>query len=76
MEFEFAAGVVGCTLIGWWVDRTFGTGNKGIVTGAIVGCVGGMYHLIRRAFALQRRSGGDQERSADRKDDFDTPRGE
>jgi F0F1-type ATP synthase assembly protein I len=54
LGLEFGAGIAGCVLFGYWVDRTFGTGSKGVISGAIVGCVGGMYHLITRAIRLQR----------------------
>src|SRR5262245_33372223 len=54
LGLEFGAGIAGCVLFGYWVDRTFGTANKGVIIGAIVGCVGGMYHLITRAIRLQQ----------------------
>lgn len=55
LGLEFGAGIAGCVLLGYWVDRTFGTANKGVVIGAIVGCVGGMYHLVTRAMRIQRK---------------------
>ena len=54
MGLELASGIAGCTLIGYGFDYLFGTGTKGVLIGAILGCVGGMYHLIRRAFEIDR----------------------
>lgn len=50
---EFAGGVAGFTLLGWLVDRWLGWQPYGLVTGAVLGFVGGMYNLIRRAFEIQ-----------------------
>lgn len=55
LAFEFGAGVAGCVLLGYWIDRTFGTANKGVIAGALIGCVGGMYHLTTQAIRVQRR---------------------
>lgn len=46
---ELAAGVGGACLLGWWIDRHFGTRPWGLLVCAIVGIVGGLYNLIRRA---------------------------
>jgi F0F1-type ATP synthase assembly protein I len=62
LGLEFGAGIAGCVLFGYWVDRAFGTANKGVIIGAIVGCVGGMYHLITRAMRLQRTAELDRRR--------------
>ena len=50
---ELAAGIAGFTLIGYWVDWKFDTGNVGVITGATLGGVGGLYHLIRRAVRME-----------------------
>jgi hypothetical protein len=46
---ELAGAVAGGTLLGYWIDWHFGTGPWGLVTGASVGIVGGLYNLVRRA---------------------------
>ncbi|MGQ9650291.1 MAG: AtpZ/AtpI family protein [Phycisphaerae bacterium] len=46
---ELAAGVGGACLLGWWIDRHFGTRPWGLLVCAIVGIVGGLYNLVRRA---------------------------
>jgi len=55
---EFAAAVVGLTLVGYWVDRHFGTAPWSTVTGAMIGLVGGMYNLLRQVLPAVRRPGG------------------
>ena len=54
MGLELASGIAGCTLLGYGIDYAFGTGKKGVITGAILGCVGGMYHLIKQAIVMDR----------------------
>ncbi len=44
---ELAAAVAGLTFLGYWIDRHFGTSPWGILAGAAIGLVGGMYNLIR-----------------------------
>ena len=59
---ELAAGIAGFTLIGYWVDQKFGTGSVGVITGAIVGSVGGLYVFIRRAIQMAPRDEIKEER--------------
>ena len=56
MGTELAGAVCGLTLAGYWFDRHFQTGNKGVVTGAIIGIVGGGYNFIREAMALSKET--------------------
>lgn len=46
---ELVAAVVSLLLLGYWVDYQFGTGPWGLLTGAIVGIVGGLYNMVRKA---------------------------
>lgn len=55
MGVELAGSIIGLTLVGFWVDRQFGTGRKGLITGAILGIVGGFYNFLRRALELSRQ---------------------
>jgi F0F1-type ATP synthase assembly protein I len=59
--FELAAGVAGFVLLGLWFDRRFGTKPWGILSGALLGIVGGSYNLIRVALlsAPNRQAGRD-----------------
>lgn len=65
LGLEVGGGLIGFVLAGWLVDRTFGTGKIGTVTGAILGAVGAMYHLITRTVRIQR----EQQALADREQD-------
>jgi ATP synthase protein I len=47
--FELAAAVAGFMLIGYWWDRYFGTNPWGLLTGAALGLIGGMYNMIRQS---------------------------
>lgn len=66
LGFEFAAAVAGFTLLGYWVGKYFGNAALGIVIGAALGLIGGMYNLLRATLAA---SGGaaDRERNSDSK---------
>ncbi len=52
---EFAAAVVGLTLVGLWIDNHFGTSPWAVVSGAAVGLIGGMFNLVRELLGAIRR---------------------
>lgn len=54
---ELAAAVLGLTLIGYWVDRRFGTAPWAVIIGALVGLIGGMYNFLREALGAVKRGG-------------------
>lgn len=57
--FELVAAVGGLTLIGYWWDRHFGSRPWGLLTGAILGLIGGMYNMIRQSLsAFKQEKGG------------------
>jgi ATP synthase protein I len=56
---EFAAAVAGLTLLGYWIDRRFGSAPWGVLIGAAIGLVGGTYNLIRQATAKPSRPVGE-----------------
>jgi F0F1-type ATP synthase assembly protein I len=45
---ELAATLAGACLLGYWIDRRFGTDPWGLLTCAAIGIVGGLYNLVRR----------------------------
>lgn len=51
---EFVAGMLGCVALGWWLDSRYGWSPWGVLVGSIVGLVGSMTNLIRRALQMQR----------------------
>lgn len=54
LGFEFGSGIVGFVLLGWLIDRALGSAPKALIAGCVLGGVGGLYHLIRRAYDIQR----------------------
>ena len=63
MGSELAAGVIGCIVVGWWIGRALNSERNGLVIGAIVGSVGGLYNFLRRAIAIGRAQGSFQKRA-------------
>lgn len=52
---EFAGTVLGCMLVGHFIDRYTGTEKPwGLVAGALVGLAGGLFNLIRLANQFNR----------------------
>lgn len=68
MGVEFAAAIAGFTLLGYWVDRHYGCGPKGVLIGAGLGIVGGGYNLIRESMQAIRDA-----QSKDQDDDASKP---
>lgn len=59
---ELAGAVAGLTLLGYWVDRHFGSGPWGTLIGLACGLIGGLYNLVReslRALHPARKPPGD-----------------
>ncbi|MGB2986148.1 MAG: AtpZ/AtpI family protein [Phycisphaerae bacterium] len=54
--FELVAVVVGFTLVGYWIDRHYDSKPWGVLIGAMLGLVGGMYNLIRQSLAATREA--------------------
>ena len=53
---EFAGAVAGFTLVGYWVQRHFDCAPWGVLVGAVLGLVGGMYNMIRQSLAAVREA--------------------
>lgn len=64
---ELGGAILGGCAIGWYIDERFGT-RYGLITGAIVGIVGGMYNLLKQGLKLIK---DEQKRSDESKDDVD-----
>ena len=52
--FELAAAVGGFVFVGYLWDRHFGSAPWGVLVGAILGLIGGMYNLIRQTLLATR----------------------
>jgi F0F1-type ATP synthase assembly protein I len=51
---QVAVGVGVGYAIGWWLDRRFGWGNKGVIIGSMLGLAGGLYLLIKDAIRINK----------------------
>ena len=54
LGLEMAVGVGLGYLVGNWLDNKFGWGDRGMITGTLLGVAGGMYLLIKTALAANR----------------------
>jgi len=54
---ELVAAIAGFTLAGYFWDRHFGTQPWGVLTGALLGLVGGMYNVIRQSLMAVKETG-------------------
>ncbi len=54
--FELAAAILGATLVGWLLDRWFGTSPMWTFIGAGIGIIGGGYNFIRSAMRMNRQA--------------------
>jgi F0F1-type ATP synthase assembly protein I len=65
---ELAAAVGGFALLGYWIDRHYGSSPWGLLTGALLGLVGGFYNLIKASLSATREARElDQESEQERK---------
>lgn len=62
---ELAGGIIGFVLVGYWIDLKLQTAPIALVVGASLGCIGGLYHLIRRAYQMQREFESQKQRQND-----------
>lgn len=70
MGVELAAAVGGGAALGYVIDRHMGTGHWALVIGALVGIVGGLYNMIRKAvlesLQMSRKTSPPKRRVTDR----------
>jgi F0F1-type ATP synthase assembly protein I len=59
---ELAGATAGLALIGYWIDRRFGTTPWAILAGVVIGIVGGLYNLVKTSLAAMREAGNDDEK--------------
>ncbi len=57
LGFELAAAVGGFACIGYWIGKYYGRSDLGILIGAVLGIIGGLYNLLRTSLVALR---GDQ----------------
>lgn len=59
---QFAAAIVGCVLLGNWIDGRYGTRPWGVLIGAAVGFASGFYSIFRAAKAEEARDSNERTR--------------
>ena len=64
LGMELTAAVLGLALFGWWVGGKLGSAKLGLLFGATVGLIGGMYNLIKSALSVSS-SGSSSERASE-----------
>lgn len=65
MGFELAAAVGGFALVGWWIGDWLGNARMGLLVGAVLGIVGGLYNLVRTSLiALREESGREHDKES------------
>jgi len=57
MGFELAAAVGGFAFFGWWIGGYLGHARTGLLVGAVLGIVGGLYNLVRTSLIVLRGEG-------------------
>jgi ATP synthase protein I len=60
---ELAGTTAGLALVGYWIDRYFGTAPWGILVGVIIGIVGGLYNLVRESLNALHEAEADDARN-------------
>ncbi|MEL7061490.1 MAG: AtpZ/AtpI family protein [Acidobacteriota bacterium] len=55
LGIELAAALIGFTLVGLWIDQSFGTSPWALVVCLVLGLVGGFYNFIRSSLSILRR---------------------
>ena len=51
---ELAGAMAGLALVGYWIDRRFGTSPWGMLGGVVIGLVGGLYNMVRESLEAVR----------------------
>jgi F0F1-type ATP synthase assembly protein I len=62
LGFELLAAIVGFAFLGYWIDRHYETAPWGVVIGAVLGIIGGLYNFIREATRAVRGERGSSDR--------------
>jgi len=61
---ELAGAVAGFALVGYWIDRHFGSAPWALLIGLVLGLVGGLYNLVKEALAASREARSEDEDAA------------
>lgn len=64
LGFDLAAAVGGFSILGYWIDRHYGTDPWGILSCFFVGLLGGMYNLVRSSIREVKRAAAEEREEA------------
>ena len=53
---ELAGVTAGFALLGYWIDRRYGTAPWGVLVGVVLGLVGGLYSLVKQSLQAVREA--------------------
>ena len=62
---ELAGATAGLALVGYWIDRKFGTQPWGMLGGVVIGLVGGLYNLVRESLQAAREAKAEDQLASD-----------
>ncbi len=62
IAMQFGIAIVVCTLIGWWLDGKFNTGNILMIAGVLIGTVAGFIGLLKQLNLLNTKKKSDQDK--------------
>jgi F0F1-type ATP synthase assembly protein I len=68
---ELAAAVGGFALVGHLIDRWRGSHPKGLLIGAVLGLIGGLYNLIKASLAASAAARAEDRERAQEKEERD-----
>ena len=58
---EMAGAVAGFALVGYWIDRHFGSKPWGLVIGVALGLVGGLYNMVKESLLATLEASAEDE---------------
>ena len=63
---ELAGAIAGFALVGYWIDRRYGTDPWALIIGVILGLIGGLYSLVKQSLQAVREARVEDEAAAER----------
>jgi F0F1-type ATP synthase assembly protein I len=51
---ELAGATAGLAFVGYWIDGKYGTAPWGILSGVLIGIVGGLYNMVKESLKAVR----------------------
>ena len=58
---ELAGATAGLAFLGYWIDGKYGTAPWGILSGVLIGIVGGLYNMVKESLKAIREAKSDDD---------------